>query len=122
MRVEDVLERIDKLLTVLYKISRDLTEISKTLMAVKAPTVIPVGKEEGLMEFRRLFPEDLERMLTFEETDDYVVIKPRQYLGSETFAKIASIIRDEGGEYVSAGRESHFRILKKNLSSKEKEV
>ncbi|NIV44534.1 hypothetical protein GWN49_06630 [Candidatus Bathyarchaeota archaeon] len=48
----------------------------------------------------------------FEEKKEYVSIKPRQYLGSDNFAKIASIIRDEGGEYISAGKESHFRVPK----------
>jgi len=57
-----------------------------------------------------LFPENLEGMLTFEEVKDFIVIKPRQFLGSENFAKIAAIVRDAGGEYISAGKESHFRI------------
>ncbi len=51
-------------------------------------------------------------MLMFEEMEEYIIIKPRQYLGSENFAKIASIVREEDGEYISAGRESHFRLPK----------
>jgi len=58
------------------------------------------------------FPEDLADLLLFEEKGDYVEIRSRQYLGSDNFAKIASIIRDEGGEYISAGKESHFRVPK----------
>jgi len=61
-------------------------------------------------EARTLFPKDLEELLTFEETASYIVIKPRQYFGSENFSKIASIVREAGGEYISAGKESHFRI------------
>jgi hypothetical protein len=57
-----------------------------------------------------MFPEDLESMLNFEEKDDYIIIKPRQYLGSENFSKIASVVRQAGGEYVSAGKASHFRV------------
>jgi hypothetical protein len=57
-----------------------------------------------------MFPEDLESMLNFEEKDDYIIIKPRQYLGSENFSKIASVVRRAGGEYVSAGKASHFRV------------
>jgi hypothetical protein len=41
------------------------------------------------------------------------MVKPRQFLGSENFAKIASIARGMGGDYISAGKESHFRIPKK---------
>jgi hypothetical protein len=59
-----------------------------------------------------MFPQELEGLLTFNEKGDYIIIKPRQYLGSENFAKIASIIRGTGGEYISAGKDSHFRIPK----------
>lgn len=57
-----------------------------------------------------VFPEDLRRLLLFEEQADAVIIKPRQFLGSENFAKIADIVKQQGGEYVSAGKNSHFRI------------
>ena len=57
-------------------------------------------------------PEDLEALLTFEDKGDSIILKPKQFLGSETFAKIASVVRGLGGEYVSAGKNSHFRIPK----------
>jgi len=57
-----------------------------------------------------LFPKDLADMLSFILEGKNIIIKPRQFLGSENFAKIASIVRDADGEYVSAGKESHFRI------------
>ncbi|MEM4643603.1 MAG: hypothetical protein QXY51_03115 [Candidatus Bathyarchaeia archaeon] len=62
-----------------------------------------------------MFPEDLEERLSFEEKDDFIIIKPRQFLGSENFARIASIVRGMGGDYVSAGKESHFRVPKKKF-------
>lgn len=61
---------------------------------------------------KMMFPQDLEKLLKFTEDDEYVLIHPRQYLGSENFAKIASILRDNNGEYISAGKESHFRVKK----------
>jgi len=60
-----------------------------------------------------MFPEDLDSLLTFEEKGEFIIIKPRQFLGSENFAKIASTVRGIGGEYISAGRDSHFRVYKK---------
>ncbi|NIU85562.1 MAG: hypothetical protein GWN64_19305, partial [Candidatus Thorarchaeota archaeon] len=54
----------------------------------------------------------MEDMLSFEEKDDYVKVKPRRFLGSDNFAKIASIVRGMDGDYVSAGKQSHFRIPK----------
>jgi hypothetical protein len=59
-----------------------------------------------------MFAKDLEAMLIFEDKGAFIRITPRQFLGSENFAKIASAVRDAGGEYVSAGRDSHFRIPK----------
>jgi len=48
----------------------------------------------------------------FEESASFVIVKPRRFLGSDNFAQIASIVRELGGEYVSAGRNSHFKIAK----------
>jgi hypothetical protein len=112
--VDELLERIDELLSILKMVSRDLTDISKELKAVGVPESVPSPTPTGGMrtteDVRVLFPKDLEEMLTFEESGEYVVVKPRQYLGSDNFAKIASIIREAGGEYISAGKESHFRV------------
>jgi len=69
---------------------------------------------EAVERVKQYFPKTLEELLTFEETEEYIVIKPRQYLGSENFAKIASIVRDNDGEYISAGKESHFKVPIKN--------
>ena len=115
--VEEVLRRIDQLLDVLKTISKDLADISKSLrtagVPVPAPAPVPSVSAErmrSVADVRTLFPGDLEDMLAFEETGEYIVVKPRQYLGSDNFAKVASIIRDMGGEYISAGKESHFRV------------
>jgi len=112
--VEEVLQRIDQLLDVLRTISKDLAEISRSLRAtgVVAPTPAPVSGERlrSVADVRGLFPRDLEDMLVFEEVGKFVIVKPRQYLGSENFAKVASVVRGVGGEYVSAGKESHFRV------------
>lgn len=59
-----------------------------------------------------IFPEDLKGLLSFEDQAEWTIIKPRQFLGSENFAKIAEIVKKHDGEYVSAGKQSHFRIPK----------
>jgi len=112
LSIEELLERIEELLNVLKLVSRDLSDISKELKAVGVPEAVPTPPE-GLRtteDVRVLFPKDLGEMLTFEESGEYIVVKPRQFLGSENFAKIASIIREAGGEYISAGKASHFRV------------
>ncbi|MCL5876900.1 MAG: hypothetical protein M1540_03710 [Candidatus Bathyarchaeota archaeon] len=70
-------------------------------------------KLRSLDDIRMSFPEELESRLSFEEKGDYIIIKPKQFLGSENFAKIASAVRGMGGEYISAGKDSHFRVPKK---------
>jgi len=62
---------------------------------------------------RALFPKELADLLSFEKQGEYTIIRPRQFLGSDNFAKIAGIVKKHGGEYVSAGKQSHFRIPRK---------
>ncbi len=125
-KLEKLVERIDELLVVLNRISEDLRTVSS---AVKSMTVSQVNqpspqapatvsheiheKQKSIDDVRVVFPEDLESLLSFEEKSDYIVVKPRQFLGSENFAKIASAVRGMGGEYISAGKDSHFRVPKK---------
>lgn len=125
-KLEKLVERIDELLVVLNRISEDLRTVSS---AVKSMTVsqitqpspqapAPVSheiheKQKSIDDIRMVFPEDLEALLSFEEKGDYIMVKPRQFLGSENFAKIASAVRGMGGEYISAGKDSHFRVPKK---------
>lgn len=85
----------------------------KPTSAATAPAPTESGKVRTLEDIKMSFPEDLEARLSFEEKGDYIIIKPKQFLGSENFAKIASAIRGMGGEYISAGKDSHFRVPKK---------
>ena len=127
--LEKIVERIDELLVVLNRVAEDLRQISislKSLAVSQLPTPPPTptptpapaptpapGRFQSVEDIRMMFPEGLENLLNFEEKNDYIIVKPRQFLGSENFAKIASIVRDMGGEYISAGKESHFRVPRK---------
>lgn len=124
--VKKLTERVDELLVVLNRVTEDLRQVSASLKSLAvsqlaqpaaAPAPAPVTPEisekmQSIEDVKMMFPEDLESLLSFEEKEDYIVVKPRQFLGSENFAKIASIVRGIGGDYVSAGKESHFRIPK----------
>jgi hypothetical protein len=120
-----IVQRIDELLLVLNQVAEDLRQISMALKPIAIsqlpqpvtvpPTPAPVlpkapERVQALEEIKMTFPEDLENLLTFEEKEDYIIIKPRQFLGPENFAKIASLVRGIGGEYISAGKASHFRV------------
>ncbi|RLI21473.1 hypothetical protein DRO54_03635 [Candidatus Bathyarchaeota archaeon] len=104
-------------------IAKDLRELVNALKSTTAPQPItqpqpqpiaPSPREiRKIEDVRMMFPSELEDLLAFEEEEGYIIVKPRQYLGGENFAKIASIVRGAGGEYISAGKDSHFRIPKK---------
>ncbi|RLG90908.1 hypothetical protein DRO34_04855 [Candidatus Bathyarchaeota archaeon] len=129
--IEELCKRVDELLIILKRLVEDLEDVSKSLKTVAAPTAPPSPPPETptptppvptpaaaeqlrtVDDIKMMFPEELESLLTFEDKGDFIMIKPRQFLGSENFAKIASIIRGAGGEYKSAGKESHFRVPKK---------
>jgi len=124
--LERLVERVDELLVVLGKISEDLRTVSASIKSMAVSQITqpapqapaPVSheiheKKKSIDDVRVAFPEDLEALLSFQEKGDYIIVKPRQFLGSENFAKVASAVRGMGGEYISAGKDSHFRVPKK---------
>jgi hypothetical protein len=56
------------------------------------------------------FQPELAAMLNFEQKENYWIIKPKSFLGGDLFGDIAEIVRGLGGEYISAGKDSHFRV------------
>jgi hypothetical protein len=68
--------------------------------------------QKTLTEVENAFPKDLKDLLAFSENSEAFIIKPRQFLGSENFAKIAEIVKALNGQYISRGKESHFSIPK----------
>lgn len=74
-----------------------------------------VESEKTLEDVKEALPEDIRSLLSFELEGNWLLVKPREFLGSDNFTKIASKARELGGEYVSAGKDSHFKIpLKKS--------
>ncbi len=128
-KLNQLLEKVDELLLVLSKVSEDLRSISASMKSlavgqitqptastVPSPAAVLSGeKKRSVDDIRMSFPEELESRLGFEDKGDYIIIKPKQFLGSENFAKIASAVRGMGGEYISAGKDSHFRVPKKKV-------
>jgi hypothetical protein len=114
---------------VLSRVAEDLRQVSVSLKSLTVshfpqspvtPTPAPApaiprpgGRSQSIEDIKMALPEDLEDMLSFEERDDYIIIKPRQFLGSDNFSRLASAVRTVGGEYISAGKASHFRVPRK---------
>ena len=66
--------------------------------------------------------ETLQDYITAEVEGDFIVVRPRIYLGNEMFRDILTIVKEYGGKYVSLGKKSHFKIPLKNVKIEHKEV
>jgi len=128
-KLNELAGKVEELTVKIAKVSEELKSVSTSLKSlasgqinqpappaqtVQAPAAPSTAQKlRTLDDIRMSFPEELESMLGFEEKGDYIIIKLMSFLGSEKFAKIASAVRGMGGEYISAGKESHFRVPKK---------
>ena len=129
-KLNELIGKVDKILKALSDISEEMRSVSASMKSLAGGQISSsqpllkrltaraahnelVQNRGRLMIFACHFPEELEARLSFEEKGDYIIIKPKQFLGSENFAKIASAVRGMGGEYISAGKDSHFRVPKK---------
>jgi len=93
-------EKVKALVEDLIKIR----EAINTLLAKICP--------KSLEQLKTSIPQECRDLLTYEQNQNYYILKPKAYLGSENFAKILHAVREFGGEYVSSGKDSHFRVLK----------
>ena len=101
--LEDILSALKQL----HEDNQAKLEIMKKYTATK-PTVAkpskPQSEKRTIDDVQKAFPQDLVGMLYFEESGNLILVKLRQYVGSDNFARIAAIIRDQlRGEYISAG-------------------
>lgn len=69
-------------------------------------------QKRGIDDIRLSFPEEIASKLDFQlrEQGKIVMIKPKVFLGPEAFRVTIDTVQSLGGTYVSAGRESHFRV------------
>lgn len=81
------------------------------LMQEKMPQEFK-DKPEAHMEIEQCFPKELAELLNFEDQGQWTKISPKQFLGSDNFARVLAIVKELQGEYISAGKNSHFKIPK----------
>ncbi len=112
-RISDELRSVSASLKSLAvaQITQPSTQMPSTASSAISPQVRETSKQRSLDDIRMSFPEELESRLGFEEKGDFIIIKPKAFLGTN-FAKIASAVKGMGGEYISAGKDSHFRVPK----------
>jgi len=112
-RIEADLKTDFSAIAVALETSNTLLDSIMKFLDQNVTTTAQMQPASGILQkTKQLFPRDLEEMLRFEESGDAVIVRPRQYLGKDNFGHIAAIIREAGGEYVSQGKQSHFKIRK----------
>jgi len=102
--VEAFIEGLDATLKNIRKIYQTWQELNPAEKKEIQTGINPVD------QVKNSFPKELAELLTFEIKENCAIIKPKHFLGSDNFAKIASIVQELKGEYISAGKESHFKI------------
>jgi hypothetical protein len=95
------------LIDVLVALRKAYIEAVEAINAYLETQAPPAVKAD---ELREKFPEDIRSLLEFNVEGDKCIIRPRHFLGSENFGKIASVVRENGGRYISAGKDSHFEV------------
>jgi len=83
-----------------------------TGVSVSKPFQEKPSPRKTLTEVQNVFPQGLRDLLSFQENASAFIIKPRQFLGSENFAKAVEVVKALGGSYISRGKESHFEVPK----------
>lgn len=69
--------------------------------------------DRATLDVEEKFPADLHDMLNFQVEGEYVTMRPKAYLASDVFRRIAAIVQNElNGHYISQGANSHFRVKK----------
>jgi len=58
--------------------------------------------------------KDYEEDLEFEEAFGFILVRFKAFVSKDLFDKVYALVRDADGEYVSAGKDSHFRLPGEN--------
>jgi hypothetical protein len=110
-KLDALLEEM-KTLTSLFKYTK--TAMSQNMPTAPAPAPIPAPEMSPRMKEILSALKPVEDLLKIdnESSTMMVMVRPAQYLGSDNFSKVAAIVRGLDGQYVSAGKNSHFEIPK----------
>jgi hypothetical protein len=82
------------------------------LSAIPITVKHSIQEKKTLTEVQNAFPKELRELLEFSEFSEGFAIRPKQYLGSENFARVVEVVKGLGGQYISKGKESHFEVPK----------
>lgn len=86
----------------------DISITVKTSEPAATPSVAPAVRNT-VEEVKSRLAEYLGELTISEEVEG-IIVRPAGYLGREKFTSIARIVREIGGSYISAGKDSRFAI------------
>lgn len=87
---------------------KELSELLKQQVPQEAKDT----PQKAPTDIQQLFPKELSELLNFEDQGKTIKVSPKQFLGSDNFARVLAIVKELNGEYISAGKNSHFKIPK----------
>lgn len=68
-------------------------------------------------DVKNALPDDITKLLTFEDSEKFIIARPKEFLGSDTFSHVAEVFKQIGGEYMGGlGKSSHFRVNKSKFA------
>jgi hypothetical protein len=102
--MSDAEAKLKRIREIVDKLDTELKEARAIINGEYKPARLPSNAP--------IFPEPYGEMVDVTDQGTYWQIKPRQFLGTENFAEIARFVKAKNGEYVSAGKSSHFRVPK----------
>ena len=90
---------------------KNLKDAVAWAFAVAGGLISEEPKKDILEKAERMFPNEIIDKIEIEVSDSHLIVRPKQFLGSKLFSELADIARNKlGGEYISAGKDSHFKI------------
>lgn len=87
-----------------------MTEMEARIIANIDRLFESVATSKQVKDPKMWFDAETLALLDIVQEGDKYIIKPKRYLGSDTYRKVAGIIRKNGGTYISAGRDSRFEV------------
>lgn len=87
-------------------------DLNQTFNEVKT-RVFQLHKEKLNLDIVQKIKERLDKWverIDFSRQGNFIIVKTKQYLNTDDFEELRGIVRGFGGEYVSAGKDSHFKI------------
>jgi ribosome-binding protein aMBF1 (putative translation factor) len=95
------------------EIKKEIETINQILLQLQQHFSILV---KNLLEQKNItqndLPENVRDKVTIIDEKDKFVIKPKEFLGKENFAKLSDFVKSKGGSYISDGKNSRFEIRK----------